>query len=367
MSQVRVRDIEQAIDQRFPTQRAEEWDRVGLLAGDPDAFVTGVSLALDPTVGSVNRAVESGANVLVTHHPAFLTPPQRLAPGRGPAGVLFSAVSQGVALINAHTNLDRDEEAQRLLPEMLGFASVKPLERSLQPMMLVTAFVPEKALERVTDAMSGAGAGRIGEYERCSFSVPGTGGFAASPVADPTVGRAGQRTQADEIRLEMVCPPSRARGVVSAATSAHPYEEPLITATDVMIARNSARLGMVSTPPEEVRLAELAKDAAARYGVIPTVWGPPEAKISRIATGTGSSTSLIGDALSSGCHVLVAGEVRYHDALDAVEAGLSIVELGHDVTEWPLVRLLESVVRSVEGLDAEAVTMQPSTPGWWTP
>lgn len=369
MSTVRVSDIERAIASRFPVERAEDWDRCGLLAGDPDVPVTGVVLALDPTRAAISAAADRGANVLVTHHPAFLTPPHSVMPGRGSAGVVFAALSSGVALINAHTNLDRDAAAQSLLPESLGLNPVKPVERSLQPMALVTVFVPEKAVERVVSAMAGAGAGRIGAYERCSFSAEGIGAFTPPRDASPCVGTPGVPSTAPERRVEMVAPTQRVRGVVAAAVAAHPYEEPLVTVGEVRIARNEARLGMVCETRDKapMALSALVAHAAAVYSVTPRVWGDADLPVTRIATGTGSAGSLIGDALAAGAQALVAGEVRYHDALDAVEAGLAVVELGHDVTEWPLVSLLEKAVRSVRDIDQQAVHTLPAKPGWWTP
>jgi len=282
---------------------------------------------------------------------------------------VFSAVSSGVALINAHTNLDRDAEAQNLFPSALGLVAVKPVERSLQPMAMVTVFVPHSAAERVMSAMVGAGAGRIGDYERCSFTGDGVGGFTPGAASDPHVGEPGVASVAPEKRVEMVAPASRTRGVFAAAVAAHPYEEPLVTVNEIRIARNAARLGMVCDTParEPVTLRALVQRAAATFSVVPRVWGDPETRVTRVATGTGSAGALIGDALAAGAHALVAGEVRYHDALDAMESGLAVVELGHDVTEWPLVGLLAATVSAVPGLDQRMVHSLPATAGWWTP
>lgn len=364
---IKVRTIEVAVARAFPTERAESWDRVGLLAGDPDAAVTGVTLALDPTHAAIDAAVEAGSNVLVTHHPAYLTAPERIGPGRGPAGVLYHAISSGVALINAHTNLDRDVAAQSLMPEALGMRPVKPLERGLAQMSVVTVFVPEAARERVTDAMIGAGAGRIGDYERCSFSAEGIGRFRAPESGDPFAGAPGEMASAAEVRVDMVCQPARARGVISAAVAAHPYEEPVAWVSEARLARNSARLGMVCAADSELTLRSLAQRCAHEYGVTPRVWGDPSAEVTRVATATGSASSLIGDALAAGAHALVCGEVRYHDAVDAAEAGLAIVEIGHDVSEWPLVGLLGSVVSGIEAIGSVPVRVLPARPGWWTP
>jgi len=362
-----VADIERAVDSAFPTEWAEEWDRVGLLAGDPDREVTGVVCALDPTRAAIAECVRVGANVLLTHHPAFLAAPGTIRPGRGAGGVLFAALNAGVALVNAHTNLDRAPEAGLLLPKALGLITKRPIERRLMPMTLVTVFAPSASAEKVTAAMLGAGAGRIGEYSGCSYtSAEGTGTFTPSESSRPAIGSAGESQATSEVRIELIAPRSRARGVVSAARAAHPYEEPLVVATDVEIARSSARMGMLCAPAEPLTLEELSQVAVASFGVTPRVWGTPSTPLTRVATATGSAGSLIGDVIASGAQALVAGEVRYHDALDAMECGLSIIELGHDVSEWPLVALLEKAVADIEGLDSEMIHVLAPEPGWWT-
>ena len=367
-TKVTVADIERAVARRFPLEWAEEWDRVGLLAGDPQRVVTGVALALDPTRAAIARAAELGANVLLTHHPAFLKAPNWLTPGRGSAGVVFEALDCGVALVNAHTNLDRAPAAGGLLPAALGLTPLKPIERSLQPMTLVTVFAPPSHAERIAAAMAGAGAGRVGDYQGASFTSPsGTGAFTPGETASPFVGEPGQPTAATEVRIEMVAPRTKARGVVSAARGAHPYEEPLIVAADVEIARSSARMGMLCSVPEGLTLGSLAVLAADTFSITPRVWGDPDAALRRVVTATGSASSLVGDVLAADAQALVAGEVRYHDALDAVEAGLAIVELGHDVSEWPLVGLLKAAILDLPSLDPAIVHELPAVPGWWTP
>jgi putative NIF3 family GTP cyclohydrolase 1 type 2 len=170
MSRVTVGDVERAIARAFPPEWAEEWDRGGVLVGDTEREVTGVMLALDPTKSAIRAAADRGCNVLATHHPAFLKAPEWLTPGRGAAGVVFSAMDAGVALINAHTNLDRAPAAGLLLASALGLEPLRPIERSMMRMALVTVFAPSGSVEEIVKAMTGAGAGRIEEYERCSFA-----------------------------------------------------------------------------------------------------------------------------------------------------------------------------------------------------
>jgi hypothetical protein len=90
----------------------------------------------------------------------------------------------------------------------------------------LVVFVPEGALDDVRDALFAAGAGRIGEYERCSWYTPGTGTFLAGEAADPSIGERGREQRVPELRLETVFPDDRHEDVLMALRAAHPYEEP---------------------------------------------------------------------------------------------------------------------------------------------
>lgn len=121
-----VGELEAGLFERFPRERAEAWDNVGLVAGDPSAVVSGVACALDVTPDNIRAAASAGANVLLTHHPACLDMPRSIVPGATPAGSIWEALRLGVALIGMHTNLDRDVEATLVLPRVLGFRGARP-------------------------------------------------------------------------------------------------------------------------------------------------------------------------------------------------------------------------------------------------
>jgi hypothetical protein len=90
----------------------------------------------------------------------------------------------------------------------------------------LVVFVPAEALDRVRDAVFAAGAGRIGDYERCSWYAEGTGTFLGGEGTSPTLGERGREERVPELRLETVFPADRHDEVVAALRRAHPYEEP---------------------------------------------------------------------------------------------------------------------------------------------
>lgn len=357
-----VGELADALAERFPLEWAESWDNVGLTLGDPAAPLTGVLVTLDATAEAVARAVSAGANMLVTHHPAVLETPDRITAGRGPSGALEAALRSGMALYHAHTNLDRAPAGADALSRALGLSVLGPLESSPEDVMVVTTFAPSEAVQRLREVMAAAGAGRVGEYEQCAFAAGGVGYFEARADAQAVV--PGGASGVSETRLEMIAPPSRADAVLNAARAAHPYEEPLIIAVPGRRARGAARLGRVCAWDGGTTLGELAEHVSRTLGVVCRVWGDTDREVTRLAVANGSAGSLIGDALRS-ADALIAGEVRYHDALAAVASGLGIIEAGHDATEWPIVRVLADAVRERLPETVSVVEELPAI-GWWT-
>ena len=90
----------------------------------------------------------------------------------------------------------------------------------------LVVFVPAEALDVVRDAVFAAGAGRIGDYERCSWYTEGTGTFLGGAGSSPDVGQPGREQRVAELRLETVYPEEREPEIVAALREAHPYEEP---------------------------------------------------------------------------------------------------------------------------------------------
>lgn len=89
-------------------------------------------------------------------------------------------------------------------------------------------YVPEDHAEAVKAAVFEAGAGRIGNYDCCSFQVRGQGQFRPLDGSNPYVGEQGEIETVDEFRVEMICTDDHLKAALSALRLAHPYEEPAI-------------------------------------------------------------------------------------------------------------------------------------------
>lgn len=121
----------------FPLEDAESWDHVGLSVGDPAAEVTGVACALDATLANLHAAQKLGANVLLTHHPVYISAPDAFTPAAperpSSAAAVYEAARMDISIISLHTNLDRSIVARYVLPELVGITPVSSLEHPNEP------------------------------------------------------------------------------------------------------------------------------------------------------------------------------------------------------------------------------------------
>lgn len=328
----------------FDPRRAEAWDAVGLVCGDPAEPVHRVLLAVDAVPDTVAEAVDQGAQLLITHHPLLLTGVHGV-PADDPKGALVHRmIRAGVAHFVAHTNADvADPGVSDALAARLGLRVLGPLEAESGPALdKLVAFVPTADAPRLLDALAAAGAGTLGRYERCAWSTEGTGTFRPLSGANPTIGAVGRSEQVAETRLEMVLPPSRRADVVAALRTAHPYEEPafdLLATSPLPSGRGTGRVGELAGP---VPLAQFAAHAAA---VLPaTTWGlrvagDPQRQVRTVAVCGGSGGSLAEHARAAGADVLLTADLRHHPALEAVTerggSGMALIDAAHWATEAP--------------------------------
>lgn len=99
---MKVIDIYNYIDSVAPFEKAESWDNVGLLVGDKEAEVTGITVALDLTADTVDFAIKKNANLIVTHHPVIFTAMKSITAD----SLIYRCIASGINIISAHTSFD---------------------------------------------------------------------------------------------------------------------------------------------------------------------------------------------------------------------------------------------------------------------
>jgi dinuclear metal center YbgI/SA1388 family protein len=316
-----------------PTRFAAQWDNVGLVVGDPASIVDRVLLTIDCTLAAVDEAKRSRCGAIVSYHPPIFEAVRRFTAG-SPA---YEAARAGIAVYTPHTALDvADGGTNDVLADALGMTMRAPLRRldarHGAQYKLVT-FVPSDHADAVSRAMFQAGAGRIGKYSFCSFRAAGTGTFFGEEGALPVVGQPGRLEEAAELRLETVVPVASAEAVVKALRSAHPYEEPafdLVVLAEPPSQGGFGRKGTVDRTRLHL-IVERIKVALETPHVL--VAGDLDREVTSAAVCAGSGGEMVDDAIRARVDLLLTGEVRHHDALRALEAGMAVVCTRHSTSE----------------------------------
>ncbi len=367
-----VRDWIGLVHDRYPPGQAYDWDNVGLQVGDPGWPVQRILVTLDVTSAVLDEAAQVEGTLVLAHHPLLFRPLERLTPGTASGRLALHAARHGIAVAAAHTNLDVAQDGAGTstpVATVLDLQDVRPLDTTVTGggRCKLIAFVPPEVVDPVIDGVSAAGAGVIGEYDRCSFRVRGTGTFRPLDGADPYSGTVGEDAAEDEYRLEVELPQSLAGDVVRALIEAHPYEE---VAYDLVPLLDGAEvgLGLVGELPSPRTLAEVAT-AIREHLPAPHLRfaGSPDAEVRRVAVVGGAGDSHIGAALGAGADVYVTGDLRHHVTLDALEQGLALIDAGHHATEAAAIPAwIDRLTASAEqrGLQAPVVASTTPTVPW---
>lgn len=356
-----VGDCIDVFDAAYDPAWAEDWDAVGLVAGAPSDEVRRVHFAVDPTPEVAAEAVAAGAQLLVTHHPLFLRGVHSVAETSAGGGVIATLVRARCALFTAHTNADVARPGvSDALAAVFGMrvtvpvAALPPSSQPGMPLDKLVVFVPPADRPRLLDALAAAGAGAIGDYDRCAWWSPGTGTFRPLAGARPAIGSVGRVEEVPEDRLEMVLPRHRRAAVVEALRTVHPYEEPAFDLHELValpvpppVSRGLGRVGDLAEP---VRLDAFVDRVAA---ALPrTAWGVRATGdgarwIRRVAVCGGSGGELAGAAAELGADVLLTADARHHHTLDSVAAhGVAIVDAAHWATEHPWLRAAAALLQA---------------------
>ena len=331
----RIQDLVGLVHSHFPPSLAEEWDNSGLQIGDPAAPVTRVLVALDPSPAALDKAIELGAGLLLTHHPLLLRPLRSVTPGDEAGRVVLAAARHQVAILSAHTNLDRAAGGLNdWLASRFDLVECQPLAAGDADLLKLVVFVPAGHEEAVAEALFTAGAGQVGGYDRCSFRSAGTGTFRPGAGTSPFLGRVGETEAVAELRLETILPRALLNKALERLRRAHPYEEVAFDLIPLANRRADVGLGRIGRLAEPVPLDRFAARVKSALGCSSLrLAGAVPAKIAKVAVCGGSGASLLHEAARQGADALVTGDVKYHEARYAESLNLALVDAGHFATE----------------------------------
>jgi hypothetical protein len=240
------------------------------------------------------------------------------------------------------------------LAEVLGLAATSALKpTTYEPQYKIAVFTPQNAVNAVLCAAAEAGAGRIGNYNFCSFQAEGKGTFLPREGARPAVGVVGKLERVDEVRLEMRVSQRELQGVIAAILDAHPYEE---VAYDVYTVKNPGVFygrGRIGELPLQVSLDTVlaqVQDALEVESV--RCSHRPEFPISSLAAASGISDGLFWPANRAGAGALITGGPSLQDLMLADNSTTVVIDIGYAASVAPGLRQVCNQLRSTFASDS---------------
>lgn len=331
---MKIKEIIAFLEDFAPPHLQESYDNSGLICGSPETVVNSALIALDLTDEVMQEAIDKGINLIITHHPILFKPTKRLNDGHFTGRLLIKAIRNDIAIYAIHTNLDSVKGGvSAALAEKLGLQNTKVLSPRKSLLRKLVTFCPASHEEKVRLALFNAGAGKLGNYDSCSFNSPGKGSFRALENANPYVGLVNELHYEPEVRIETIYPVYIEKAVIQALISSHPYEE---VAYDIFSLENifyEVGYGIVGDLKSPLNawdffnfLAETCGCRCIRHSRVNT------ASIAKVAICGGAGHFLIPEAISSGAEIFITSDLKYHDFFEA-DNRIILADIGHYESE----------------------------------
>ncbi|WP_163581182.1 Nif3-like dinuclear metal center hexameric protein [Gracilibacillus saliphilus] len=331
-----VKDVIHLFEKWVPKQYAESWDNVGLQVGAKGQKVKKIMITLDVIDAVVDEAIEKNVDFIIAHHPLLFKGLKQIDFQDPKGRVVKKLIQHNIAVYAAHTNLDVvSGGVNDLLAQRLELINTKVLVPTIEDQLLkFIVYVPQSHLDDVVEKIGDAGAGHIGNYSHCTFRAVGTGAFQPLEGTNPFLGTQGKIEEVDEYKVETIIKKSQLSSVLQAAEKAHPYEEMAYDLVPLANKGNKEGLGRIGKLAKPMKLSEYA-ELVKRNLNIPTLRyvGDQDKWIKKVAVLGGSGKGYIDVARHAGADLYITGDLTFHEAQDAEEAGICLIDPGHHVEE----------------------------------
>ena len=329
-----VKSICELIEEVAPLALQESYDNAGLLVGDSQTEVTSILICIDITEEVISEAIRKKCNLIVSHHPLIFTGLKKLTGQNEVQRCVAKAIKNDIAIYAAHTNLDNVlSGVSGKMAEKIGLKNIQILQPKHDTLLKLITYVPKLHSYGVRQALFEAGAGKIGNYDSCSFNSEGVGTFQANENAQPFVGNIDEFHSEPETRIEVILPDYLKYRVLDALLKTHPYEEPAYDFVPLKNVWSQIGAGVVGELEE-------AEDELIFLNRIKSIFKTPtirhtsllDKKIKRVALCGGSGSSFLLDAINAKADVYISGDFKYHEFFEA-QKQILIADIGHFESE----------------------------------
>ena len=322
------------LEEMTPLAYAEDFDNVGLLVGDKNQEISGILVCHDALEQVIEEAIAKKCNLVVCFHPILFSGLKKITGKNYVERAIIKAIKNDIAIYAVHTALDNHQNGvNKIFCEALGLKNTKiliPKENFIKK--LVTYTIHENA-EKLRNALFDAGAGKIGNYEDCSFNSQGIGTYMGNENSNPEIGERFEFVENTEIKIEVTFEKHLETKILKALFANHAYEEVAYEVYQLTNKHQNIGLGMVGELPNslsETDFLSLVKEKTQTGGIRHSSF--LNKPIQKVAVLGGSGSFAIHAAIASGADAFLTADLKYHQFYEA-ENRLLLADVGHFESE----------------------------------
>ena len=329
-----VKEVTNILEELAPLAYAEDFDNVGLLVGSNNLEVTGVLVTLDTLENVIEEAIAKKCNLIVSFHPIIFGGLKKLTGSNYVQRVVIKAIQHNIAIYSMHTALDNSNQGVNAkICEVLGVKNTRILLSQKGTIKKLTTYVPKKDAAKLKEKLFEIGAGTIGNYSNCSFTIDGLGSFKAGENANPTLGNIGETHFEEETQINITFEKSLEYVLIDTLKKNHPYEEVAFEVTTLENSNQNIGMGMIGELENEMDekefltfIKEKMNASCIRHSKF------LGKKIKKVAVLGGSGSFAILAAKQANAGIFITADLKYHQFYEA-EDKLILADIGHYETE----------------------------------
>jgi dinuclear metal center YbgI/SA1388 family protein len=343
-----IKDITNVLEKFAPLSLQESYDNAGLITGTSSQIVTKALLTLDSTEAVIDEAILEKADLIIAHHPIVFSGLKKFNGNNYVERAIIKAIKNDIAIYACHTNIDNvlngvnNVIANRLELKISGRKILKPMFNQL---CKLHTYALSKDIENIKEALFKSGAGDIGNYDECSFSVSGIGTFRGNELSNPIVGIKGIRSEESEVKLEVIIPIWKKDELLNTLKRVHPYEEVAYEIYPTLNSFNEVGAGLIGELEEEMNIDDFLKFLKNKMNLKvikhTTLLKP---FIKKVAFCGGSGSFLLKEAIKQEADIFITSDIKYHEYFDANNQ-IILCDIGHFESEQFTMTLFYDIIK----------------------
>ena len=329
---MKLNKIIECLEKWAPPILQEEYDNSGLLIGNETNDINSIMVTLDCTEDILDEAINKKCNLIISHHPVIFKSINKLNGSNSTERFIIKSIKNDISVYCLHTNLDNIiTGVNKKIAEIIGIKNIKILKAKKNSLSKIEFYTPNKNKNRILKKLFELGAGKIGNYNSCSFQIQGKGTYQPEEHSNPYIGKRGKLEKLDEVKIELMYENNIEYELIENLKKYHPYDE--VAYFISKIHNTSKRTGSGIIGNLKIGMNKLLEDLKKKFNIRLIKHSTITKKeVNKIALCGGSGSFLIDNAIAKNADVFISSDIKYHDFFKS-ENKITNIDIGHYESE----------------------------------